>query len=69
MSLTCEVTGDMGSITLSAYEWRKGDIVLSETGPTLSFSSLSLSNSGEYTCQVTVDEMMFSDTEDIRLTS
>ena len=54
---------------ITAYQWRKGDTVLSETGQTLSFSSLTLSDAGQYTCQVSVDGMMVSRTEDIRLTS
>jgi hypothetical protein len=43
--------------------------VLSETGSTLSFSFLSLSDADQYTCQVSVDGMMLSRTNDIRLTS
>ena len=71
-SLTCEVSrGPISSGPVSAYQWRKGDtMMLSEAGPTLSFSSLSLSDAGQYTCQVTVDGMMFnSPIQDIRLTS
>ena len=66
-SLTCVVAGASGPV--SAYQWRKDGTVLSETGQTLSFSSLSLSDAGQYTCQVSVDGMMHSRTEDIRLTS
>ena len=65
-SLTCEVTRT--NDTVSAYRWRKDDSEVS-TGPTLSFSSLSLSDAGQYTCQVSVDGVMLSRTEDIRLTS
>ena len=66
-SLTCDVTGASGLV--SAYQWRRDDTVLSETGSILSFSPLGLSDAGQYTCQVTVDGMMFSHTKDIRLTS
>jgi hypothetical protein len=66
-SLTCEVSGASGPV--SAYQWRKDGTVLSETGPTLSFSSLSLSDAGQYTCQVSADGMILNRTEDIRLTS
>ena len=66
-SLTCEVSGASGPV--SAYQWRRDDTVLSETGPILSFSPLTLSDAGQYTCQVTVDGMMLSRTKDIRLTS
>ena len=34
--------------------------MLSETGPTLSFPSLRLSDAGQYTCQVTVHGIMYS---------
>ena len=67
-SLTCEVAGASGPRPVGAYQWRRNDTVLSETGPTLSFSSLRLSDAGQYTCQVTVDGMMLSRTKDIRLT-
>ena len=44
--------------------------MLSETGPTLSFSSLTLSDAGQYTCQVSVDGMTAnSPSQDIELTS
>ena len=66
-SLTCEVSGASGPV--SAYQWRKDGAVLSETGQTLSFSSLTLSDAGQYTCQVSVDGVMVSRTEDISLTS
>jgi hypothetical protein len=66
-SLTCGVTGT--SDPVSSYQWRKDGTVLSETGQTLSLSPLSLSDAGQYTCQVSVDGMMLSRTQDIRLTS
>ena len=68
-SLTCEVSG--ASDPVSSYQWRKGDTMLSEAGQTLSFSSLSLSDAGQYTCLVTVDGLMFNSPtpKDITLTS
>ena len=67
-SLPCEVTGASDPIISSAYQWRKNGTVIN-TGPTLSFSSLRLSDAGQYTCQVTVDRMMLSSTKVITLTS
>ena len=66
-SLSCEVAG--ANDPISAYQWRKDGTVLSETGTTLSFSSLSLSDAGQYTCQVSMDGIMFNSTRDIILTS
>ena len=65
--LNCEVTGTRDSI--STYQWQKDDTVLSETGPILSFSSLRLSDAGQYTCQVTVNGTVFNHSQNIRLTS
>ena len=66
-SLSCQVTGV--SSTINTYEWRRDDKVLSETGSTLSFSSLSQSDAGQYTCQVTVNGMTFtSQAREITLT-
>ena len=68
-SLTCEVSGASGPISPSAYQWRKDGTNIS-TGSILSFTSLSLSDAGQYICQVTVDGMMLSSPpQDIRLIS
>ena len=67
-SLTCEVTGASDPIAPSAYQWRKDGTALSSS-TTLSFSSLRLSDAGQYICQITVNGMMFSSSQDIRLTS
>ena len=66
-SLSCEVSGASGPV--STYQWKRDDNVLSETGAILSFSSLSLSDAGQYICRVSVDGMMLNHTKDIRLTS
>ena len=43
--------------------------MLSETGPTLSFSSLRMSDAGQYTCEVTVNGMTLTDDEDVVIMS
>ena len=68
-SLTCVVTEVDGPITPAIYQWMKDGIAVDYTGPTLSFSPLRLTDTGQYTCQVTVNGMTFSGTKDIRLPS
>ena len=55
-SLTCIVTGAERLIDSTiAYQWLKdGETVTEETSEILSFTSLTLSDSGSYTCQATV---------------
>ena len=66
--LSCIINGtDNDNIT---YQWRKdGTLLLTETGPALSFSSLRLSNIGRYTCEVTVDGTKFSTVEEFAVAS
>ena len=59
-SLTCEVSGT--SSPVSTYQWRRDGTVISEIGQTLSFSSLSLSDAGQYICRISVDGMMLNHT-------
>ena len=65
-SLTCGANGPV-----SAYQWRRDGVEIStDSESTLSLSPLTLSDAGQYTCQVTVDGMMAnSPPQDIRLTS
>lgn len=49
-TLTCDVVG----ASATSYEWRKDGTLLSETGPTLTFSPLLFANAGRYTCEATV---------------
>ena len=44
-------------------------MVLSETGPTLSFSPLRLFDAGGYTCEVTVDGILLTNSRAITLQS
>ena len=61
-SLTCTVTGaDRLNATIT-YQWLKDNTVVSgETQSTLSFSSLSLSDAGQYRCDVTVSSTLLRD--------
>ena len=63
--LTCSVSG----ASVTTYQWRKDGTVLSETGPTLSFSSLRLSHAGQYTCEVAVYNWTFNAYQQISLSS
>ena len=46
-TLTCSVSGT----TFTFFQWRKdGSVISGETGPTLSFSPLRLTNAGGYRC-------------------
>ena len=79
-SLTCTVTGperltDAGAMV--TYRWLKnGGVVSGQTMATLSFSSLSSSNAGSYTCLATVTSSLLSgpittasaNSESVRLT-
>ena len=79
-SLTCTVTGaerltDAGAMV--TYQWLKSSAVVSgQTMATLSFSPLTLSNAGSYTCRATVTSSLLSDpittasanSESVRLT-
>ena len=79
-SLTCTVTGverltDAGGMV--AYQWLKNAAVVSgQTVATLSFSPLTFSDAGSYTCQATVISSLLSDpittasanSESVRLT-
>ena len=64
-TLTCAVSG----ATATSYQWRKDGVVLSELGSTLSFSPLRLSHAGRYTCNVTVNENLYTLDENVTLTS
>ena len=60
-SLTCTVTGADRLNTTITYQWFKDNTMVSgETQSTLSFSSLSLSDAGQYRCDVTVSSTLLS---------
>ena len=63
-SLTCDLSGADLPITVTAYRWRKDGIVLAgETADVLSFSPFRLSDAGQYTCEITVENRKFSNTQ------
>ena len=64
-TLTCSVSG----ASVTTYQWRKNGTMISETGPTLSFSPLRLSDAGGYTCEVTVDSMTYAASMNITIPS
>ena len=60
-SLTCTVTGADRLNPTITYQWFKDNTMVSgETQSTLSFSSLSLSDAGQYRCDVTVSSTLLS---------
>ena len=61
-SLTCTVTGaERLTDSTTNYQWFKnGEIVSDQTMETLSFTPLSFSDAGGYTCQVTVMSNLLS---------
>ena len=63
-SLTCTVTGAerlTGHGAMVTYQWLKNDVVVSgQTMATLSFSPLTFSDAGGYTCQATVTSSLLS---------
>ena len=64
-SLSCTVTGAEGLTGAGAmvtYQWLKnGSVISDQTMATLSFSPLSFSDAGSYTCQATVTSSLLSD--------
>ena len=61
-SLTCAVTGaERLTDAMVTYTWSKNSTLLSgQTMATLSFSSLTFSDAGSYTCQATVTSSLLS---------
>ena len=61
--LTCSVAISHATI----YQWSRDGIALVETGPILSFQSLHLSDSGLYTCAITVDSVTYNSSMEVLL--
>ncbi len=67
-SLICTVYGVDDLVTIISYLWRKDNTLLATTA-ILSFSPFRLSDAGQYTCEVTIENiMMYSDTHVILAT-
>ena len=63
-SLTCTITGAEGLTgSTITYQWLKdGGVVSGQTVETLSFTFLTFSDAGGYTCEATVMSSLLSDT-------
>ena len=72
-SLTCTVTGAEGLTDADAmvtYQWFKnGAVVSDQTMATLSYSPLTFSDAGSYTCQATVTSSLLSNPINITTSS
>ena len=72
-TLTFSISGvENHKIVTTTYRWKKDGTLLSDQlGPNLFFSPLRLSDVGQYTCNVTINNsiMKHSDVKDIVLTS
>ena len=67
-AITCRVYGTDSPIT--AYRWMKDGIQLAnEMQETLSFSPIRLSDTGQYTCEVTVQNMKYTTVKEIAIDS
>ena len=58
-SLTCSVA----RAVVTTFQWSKGGCQLNETGPTLSFQYLRLSDSGAYTCIIRNSSQSYNSTK------
>ena len=71
-TLTCTFIGSLtNAVNVGiTYQWKKdGAVMPSKTESTLTFSSIKLSDAGRYTCEVTVDSIVYCGAKDISLQS
>lgn len=59
----CNVSG----LSVTTYQWRKDSTVFSQTGQTLSFSHLRLSDAERYTCNVSENSVIQSNGQDVTI--
>ena len=64
-SLLCSIMGSVNNLTYT-YQWRRTGAVL-QMGPILSFSSLQLSDAGQYICEILGDIYAVSDVFNVTL--
>ena len=62
-SLTCNVSG----VSVTTYQWRKDGTVLAQNRQSLFFSSLRLSDAGHYTCNASVNSVMYSNGRNVTI--
>ena len=65
--LTCSIYGATTANT--NYHWEKNGNQLSRNGPTLSFTSLRLSDAGRYTCNIIIHSFSYRNHTEIILES
>ena len=74
-TLICSVTGDENLNSSVSYRWTKNDDTQAQISEVLSFSSLRLSDAGQYTCRATVsspyldNDITVVDSQDVTIQS
>ena len=65
-TMLCNIVGNVNYLTYT-YQWRRSGALLLQTGPILSFSSLQLSDAGQYICEIIGDINAESDIFNVTL--
>lgn len=66
-TLTCTLSGVENMLQDSIYQWKKNGVIIDHIEQILSFSSLTLSDAGKYSCTVTVNTIEYSATKNVSL--
>ena len=67
-TLSCTLSGVENTLQGSTYQWKKDGVIINgRVERTLSFSSLTLSDAGQYFCMVTLNAVEYSATKDVSL--
>lgn len=64
-NLTCIILGT--TMVIDSYRWKKNDIYINGSGSVLSFSSLKSSDAAFYTCEVTMNSLVYIGHKEITL--